>query len=405
MAKDRRKIEKKRKKEQAKQRLNQAYREKARLLRAKITKYPEVVFDASEGDPDFVALIKETQAQIDLDDPDVCDDRTRRLYGKIQHQGIGQYRKEAAEVRSMGGEAAAALEIMDYEFMLHYGCLLYDRIPEKTRRRYLPYNDVSIDFIGNKQVFRFSSLLKTTGSGGTIYHSRKQPTVTLEGGTWKVGFSRHAIEQAVQRLNPDYLQYQCSFDVHSFFAKCVYHETAEIDSLSHPNQPALSMYDICYHPTFWSYKVYVDGVFGLKGAAPDLSRGKFYFRLGYFPVEIDNGFAKAVTFIRPGYTGTPELKRLQEAKNLFRQKKAVLLREARENTGREALLDGRIEVIKWFHDNGVPQVVQFQHPVFDHGASTPTKPLKKVSHASKVKAAMESFSRKELKTQTRKPRR
>jgi len=405
MAKDRRKIEKKRKKEQAKQRLNQAYREKAQLLHAKITKYPEVVFDESEGDPDFVALIKETQAQIDLDDPALCDDTMRALYKKIRYQGIAEYRQEMADAQAEGELAANRISHMNHVFMLHYGTALYDRIPEEVRKKYLPYNDVNIAFVGNQQFFKFSSLLKTRGVGGTIYYSRNQPTVTLGDRDWKVGFSRHAIEQAVDRLNPNYLSYAASFDVHSFFAKCIYHEPVEIDSRSHPNQPAFCMYDICYNPAFWSYGVYVDGVFGLKGANPDLSKGNFYFRLGYFPVEIDNGFAKAITFIRPGYTGTPELGLLQGAKNLNRENKAFLLREARENKGREALLEGRTEVIKWFHDNGVPQVVQFQHRVFDQRVAAPKKPLQRVSHESKIKAAVEGISRKDLKARLRNTRR
>ena len=402
MAKDRRKIEKKRKKEYTKQRVQQAYREQARLLHAKISKYPEVIFDESEGDPEFIALIKNTQAAIDLDDPADCDDTIRGFYTMIRRFGIDKYDNDIAMVRAEGEETASKVGLMDFAFRMHYGTVLFNKIPEEVRKKFLPYNDVFIGFVGNNLLFLFSSLLKTKGVGGTIYHSRKQPTMTLDEEILKVGFSRHAIEQAVVRLNPNYLQYAASGDVHAFFANCTYHEPVTLDSRLHPNQPAFCMYGSCDDPSFKAYEVYVDDIFGLNGATPDYSRGNFYYRLGYFPVERDNGFAKAVTFIRPGYTGTPELDLLQRRTDLPRQEKAFLLREARENKGREALLEGRTEVIKWFHDNGVAQVVQFPHPLFEDNAAALTTPLQKVSHAAKVKAAMQGLSRKDLKTRIRK---
>ena len=131
------------------------------------------------------------------------------------------------------------------------------------------------------------------------------------------------------------------------------------------------MFDLCGDPMFYAYHIYVRDVLGLTAEAPDQTNGKFYFRLGYFPVEIDNGFAKAVSFMRPGYTGTPELGALLKAEGLDRMRKAFLLREARENKGREVLLEGRTDVIKWFHEHAVPQVKQIADVVFDHSATEP----------------------------------
>jgi hypothetical protein len=122
---------------------------------------------------------------------------------------------------------------------------------------------------------------------------------------------------------------------------------------------------------FFSYHLYVNDVLGLAGEEPDRADGKFHFRLGYFPVEFDNGFAKAVSFMRPGYSGTPELRTLLKAEGLDRMRKAFLLREARENKGRQVLLEGRTDVIKWFHEHAVPQVKQIAEVVFDHSATEP----------------------------------
>jgi hypothetical protein len=129
------------------------------------------------------------------------------------------------------------------------------------------------------------------------------------------------------------------------------------------------MFDVCDDPTYLAYHIYVDDVLGLAGREPTRTDGMFYFRLGYFPVEFDSGFAKAVSFMRPGYTGTPELKTLLKAEGLERSRKAFLLRDARENRGRQVLLEGRTDVIKWFHEHAVPQVKQIAEAVFDHSAT------------------------------------
>lgn len=400
MARDKRKAEKKRRRDKAKQAERRAYQQRAHALRKKLGNYPQLEFAEAEGDPDFVALIKKTALEIDLDDPSVCPPAYRQAYKFIASEGIDRYRNDVRSAVVSGMVSANVADVTLHRFNLHFGSVLYDRIPEEVRKQYLPYNEVDIVFKGTSQIFAFSSLLKTAGEHGTIYHSRKQPTVVLGPRAWKVGFSRHAIEQAVTRLNPNYLRYESSSDVHCFFAKCVYHEPAEIDSRNHPRQQAFAMYENCNDPTFVAYRVYVDGVFGANGRPPDRSLGAFHYRIGYFPVQFDKGFAKAVTFLRPGYAGTPEIALLRADTALPREQKLFLLKEARENKGREALLDERTEVIKWFHDNGVPQVKQFQHDVFDHIVKLKTPPST-ASVASRVKSMLKGmrFGRRAKKTQ------
>ncbi len=366
------------------------YHERARVLHKKLGQYPVLTFAEQEGDPEFVSLVKKTALEIDLGDPKVCPPLFRHAYKRIACDGIDAYAAEVRQAVADGLVSANMADVTTHQLNLHFGSLVYNRIPKEIRQRFLPWNDVNIVFTGKSQLFAFSSLLQLSGNQGTIYYSRKQPTVALGPREWRVGFSRHAIEQAVTRLNPNYLQYESSGDVHCFFAKCVYHEPAEIDSKNHRHQPAFSMYDKCDDPTFVAYRVYVDGVFGANGEPPDRSFGAFHYRIGYFPVEFDKGFAKATTFLRPGYSGTPELALLRSNQSLPRDRKLFLLKEARENKGREALLDERTEVIKWFHDNGVPQVRQFKHAVFDHVVRLETPPST-ATVASRVKSMLRSL--------------
>jgi len=402
MASDQHRRDKKRRKAANKEKLSHAYKAKAKAIHSRVSRYPEIVFDEAAGTPEFVSLIKDVQKDIDLDDPAVCTDTMRQCYRCIQDHGFDAYRGSLQAALPAGDNQAMAADSFNHAFMMNYGSVLYRRIPEEVRRRYLPFNDAYVHFHGNQQFVFFSSLLSTPSDGGTIYHSRLAPTVTLGGTEWKVGFSRHAIEQAVLRLNPNYLEYAAAGDVHAFFAKCIYHEPSEINSAAHPQQPAFCMYDTCGGPTFTAYDVYAKQILGVGEPDSDIVHGGIFFRLGYFPVVFDKGFAKATTFMRPGYTGTPELRLLQHTEGMPREQKAFLLREARENTGREALLVGRFEIIKWFHDNGVLQVKRFRKPLFNDRLKINEARLTTVSHQGLVKEAMKEVSRKDLKARLRK---
>jgi hypothetical protein len=96
---------------------------------------------------------------------------------------------------------------------------------------------------------------------------------------------------------------------------------------------------------------------------------------GYPALERDMAVIKAqaaaesrqsASLVRPGYTGTTELKTLLKAEGLEISRKAFLLRDARANRGRQVLLEGRTDVIKWFHEHAVQQVKQIADIVFDH---------------------------------------
>jgi hypothetical protein len=384
--KDDRKKAKRRLKEQKKANERRKHNDLVRRAHKAVSRYPEVIFVEDEGDPEFVKIVRNAQLMIDLDDPAICPEPFREIYESIAKHGYEPTFLSFSQAGERDQRPAREIAMFEKAFTLHYGRAIYERIPEEVRRTYLPYNDAMVVFQDSHIVIAFSSMLQTRGSGGTIYYSRKEPRITIAGQEYRVGFSRHAIDQAVVRLNPNYLRYQASYDVHSFFAKSVVHEHAVLDSNDRPEQDAFCMYDLCDDPSFTSYGTYVDDVYGLEGQEPDRTKGTFCFRLGYFPVVIDNGFAKAVTFLRPGYTGTPERRLILNAKSLPRHIKDFLLTEARENTGREVLLNDRTDVIKWFHQNGVPQVVQFPAAIYDHSPVSQGTMVRRVSVKDRVKS-------------------
>jgi hypothetical protein len=85
----------------------------------------------------------------------------------------------------------------------------------------------------------------------------------------------------------------------------------------------------------------------------------------YCPVVFEDGFAKAKTFLYPGYTSTPEYGLLLRSK-LSRAEREVLIESSTSLNADEVVLNENPETIKWFHDNGIPQVVQMKQTVFLH---------------------------------------
>ena len=73
----------------------------------------------------------------------------------------------------------------------------------------------------------------------------------------------------------------------------------------------------------------------------------------------------AVSTIRSeaGYKGTPEDVLLRAAELPYPQRRE-LLQAADHNVAYRVLHEGNVDVIKWYHDNGIPQVKQIVGPLF-----------------------------------------
>ncbi len=139
-----------------------------------------------------------------------------------------------------------------------------------------------------------------SGAGGRVYYSRSKPKVCFDKIDYTVAFSTHAIERICSRIYPNYYEYGPSGDVHAFFNSCVYYEPVTLFG----GQPAFILYDICDTEGFVQRDVYTVGVLGLENVKPN--GGRIYNKVGYCPVVFEGEFAKAKTFIPPGYTNTPE---------------------------------------------------------------------------------------------------
>ena len=359
---DDRKRQKKRRKE-AKKNTDRA---KVLQLRAAAEKrraqYPHVEYDTRGGDPEFVSIVKKLVASFDFTDSSICPPEIQRLYRLQKLMGYPRLSDMFQELSSelVKDPIAAKMKAVSMEHPLgdFLGQWLFDRLPAPCREQPLPFHYFCArpvdDFIGIE--FEFLPSQKT--DSGTIYYSPAKPTVHFGGANWTVAFSRHAIERACQRFTPvspiTYLYFQVNY---IYFRCCTYFEPLEFAD----GQPAIRLFGECDEFPDRELRLYRDQILG-DAYEPD--HGKAHYVLGYCPIAFKGGKAVATTFLYPGYSGTPEdiLVRRSRIPSAERER---LICAANNNNQHRVLSLGNTDVINWYHDNGVPQVVQLPRGVIE----------------------------------------
>lgn len=357
MGRDQKKQAKQKKREQ-KNALAKKYADGVKRERRRREQYPKILFDSAEGNPEFVEAVRSAVAKLDFDDKNLFSAGERTFYKHVREAGF-QFARNVLQqnMDQLLDEGDQFGRVGESVILMGYGSKLLMQIPESHRRRLMPYNDVQVLFKRRDIVLKFTSMLSQRGDHGTVYFGRRKPTIEMDGEQKVVAFSHHAIERICERLNPRYIQYAAAGDVHAFFSTCVYFEPVTL----HGGQPAFVLYDMCFDDEYLRYDTYVRKILGEENL--DSSLGKTYFRVGYCPVVFEGEFAKAKTFLYPGYTTTPEYGLILRS-SLSRSEREVLLQDTRSLDAEKVVVNDNPETIKWFHDNGVPQVVHIKQDVF-----------------------------------------
>ncbi|HEY1191514.1 MAG TPA: hypothetical protein VGE74_28025 [Gemmata sp.] len=243
-----------------------------------------------------------------------------------------------------------------YEAYLGVGQAIFDRIPRPLVEAHLPYHTFDVLF-GEPQPHqmkvRFRSLLRSAGSNGSVYHSRRRPTVRVGGRDLVVGFSDHAVRRVCDRAAFNWRTYAGSGHAFAYLDDCVYFE--DVSPLF--GEPCFAVYGQCA-PGFVGGAL-AERVLG-RPVAP---RDHLYYRIGYCPSVIEGGFLKAKTLLLPGMDRTPEGRALENAQ-LPPLLKASLRASLELFFAPGRLSTDVLTVQGWFHRNGVPQVVSIDRPVF-----------------------------------------
>jgi len=187
--------------------------------------------------------------------------------------------------------------------------------------------------------------------GGTAYHSKWEPTVSVNGQEQKVAFCRHAIERICERAIVGWRSFGGWTDAFAYLFNCIYFEPYQTSEGEH----GFVIYQQC-RPGFLSH------LYGSQVIGELDPQKKYYYRVGYCPVVCENGFAAAKTMLIPGMRGTPERSVLEEMASNKRD-----LNVLDDRIGKLTLTDLAksldFGLIRMFH-NAIPQVVSFNHKVF-----------------------------------------
>jgi hypothetical protein len=214
---------------------------------------------------------------------------------------------------------------------------------------FVPYNDVRITPIGTDFIVGFNSLLWEKTSRGRIYYSPIRPKMEINGKQWTVAFTRHAIERICDRCVGLWKVYAGASDAFGLIYYCSLFHACKSPHFE-KDQDFITFYAECRRGFCYEY---IDGVL------EDYNLDKSYFyRVGYCPIGFSGNFASAITMLSPGMRGTPEYNLLENSDLSTKTKRRFKKQIKTSINWIKFANSGNFEAIKWFHTNGIPQVIE-----------------------------------------------
>lgn len=359
VAKDRRKIEKKRKKEAVRAKRTAAHAS----ARKRDAAYPKVTVAPSGGDIVLVKRIRSLVKDISLEESRGCPPDVADLVARFMRDGAEETKRHIKIRAAMKYDHQ--IEV-DHEVVLRFrdavtyvGQRVFEQLPEVYQEKLLPdyYFYPLLAPEGMRIQFGFLDYEeRETGRG---YYSQHKPTVTINGTDWIVCFSEHAIERVVERSSFDQqMTYSHYMDCANYFYGCTYFEPVVMAQ----GTPAIRLYMTeSLGESLGRYREYLRKITGIEGLQEPSALPAYV--LGYCHVDCKGKFAKATSFWYPGFDGTPE-DTLVRTSGLPKAEKRRLLEMANDNKKVRVVNEGRHEAIRWYHDNGVPQVVPLARGLF-----------------------------------------
>lgn len=287
--------------------------------------------------PELVELVKKTVRTIRFDDP--------ATFSTAESKWFRQICKVAIDPRLKDGNFG-----LDYGHIKKLGDIVLSR--DSGIEEYLPFN--LLQFVPDPRtgsiVVAFKSLKTEQSDHGRIYFSANRPTVSVDGVDLVVGWRRHAIDRLRTRLLYKHRDIEQASEAFWYLHRLAHFELCELSDAEGKRQPAFSFFNNCVEG-FASGKI----ASSVLGEFPQ--SGRWFYRLGYCSYDIEGKFIVARMVLFPGYSKTPEYSAIARS-TLTRDEKERLRKIARELSF-ESLFDGdNMEVLRWFHEHGAPQVIR-----------------------------------------------
>lgn len=341
-----------------KKRLREEKREaKHRLYLAEKAKdvFPKIVINPTNGDDRLVRHIEKIVANLDLSDPKVLSPGMQLILRFVRSRGRDGMRAASQKLLKHTDEPKAWLQAST-DVRMAVGQQILLGLPRAYQDSSLPFNYFDVQLVDRTLEITFEFLPSKIDKHGRVYLPPTATTVRFDGHNWPVGFSLHAIERACERMaftKPvKFTQFQV---FKTYFNTCRWFESLQLDKGTH----AFAMYMPLGEPGVATFDTYVSKVAQLS---PNAQGWRLGYLMGYCPVDFRLGRAVAKTCLPPGYAGTPE-DRLVRSARIDTHLRRQLLNAAQNNT-LDRVLAGNHEVIRWYHENGVPQVREMPPGMF-----------------------------------------
>lgn len=304
--------------------------------------YPQKNSEIGHVPKSFIQKVKNAVRALDFNDGELFDDEARELLKDLKE----------ADWLNADFESEDPIDFVEATRCI---CIIGDfickHIDQSRGYSFLPYQKFEIfatlnnSGVGIFGIF-FDALLSMHPPGGTMYYSIDMPKVKIKGTEYKVSFSRHAIDRIFDRtlFSRDYTGL---INTSHYLSSEVKYEFVELPG----NQLGLSVFEDCLPDSF--SEEYPKQMLGIES----IESGQYKYRLGYFPVTIVKGFVKAITMLTPGMRGTPEYELF--ANTDFSNKNREIIQSSVDKPIKDIDSNMYLDITapKWFHDNGIPQVV------------------------------------------------
>jgi hypothetical protein len=300
--------------------------------------FPKFELCTNNAPVEFVDLIRRTLRDVDF--------RDRTLFDSAETKFMKLMKRKPGFVIPALVNGLVHQNPIAFRLATMVGTRVFSRIDPEQLREWIPFNDVRFDMAGEKIVVVFRSLEHHKTRAGTIYFSPFRPVVNINGNDLTVGWSRHAIERICERLVPHWDSYFGLGDVFELLYSCRRFDSCQLNG---GRDTGFTFYARCVHGYFSDYVA--------QQVLGRVSNNMCYSRVGYCPIVIDEGFAKATTLLYPGYTGTPEYG-LMLRNGMPGMTRQQLLETAGRMTRAELEKTQDFSLLKMFHDNGVPQILE-----------------------------------------------
>ncbi|QGQ21940.1 MULTISPECIES: hypothetical protein [Gimesia] len=303
--------------------------------------------------PEFTDAVYSAAQKVNFEDTKFFDSLDKKTWNCVAHCGFHTFEtlceivnEERAEFNPNAGDAWLQEE------QNRLSQAIYSLIPESIKNRFMPHNYFIIQPKDKIIFLNCQRVISQKTLQGNIHFGLNTPSLEVAEGTKHLVFTTHALERVCERIAPRWRTHVSDLmDIVRFVA---YVPRVELTTL-HDNQPAVVLFRACGSSIYFTHEVYVEGILGEQNY--DSDDDCFEYRLGYCPIEYDGQYVVAKTFLPPGYNGTPEHGLLLNCK-LPKTDKNKMLSLVKNHVRDNERAEEWLPLVKWFHENGVPQVRQ-----------------------------------------------